>query len=42
MRSFFRSMPRRVAAGIHFVCIDQWKTYLSVIAEQAGQAIATS
>lgn len=39
LRSFFRLLPRRVAAGIRFVCSDLWKAYLNVIAEQAGQAI---
>jgi transposase len=39
LRSFFQIMPRRVAAGIRFVCSDLWKPYLNVIAEHAGQAI---
>ena len=39
LRGFFKVMPKQVKKGIRFVCSDMWKPYLTVIAEQFGEAV---
>ena len=39
LRGFFKVMPEKVKEGIRFVCSDMWKPYLTVIAEQVGEAV---
>lgn len=39
LRSFFRTLTDQVRLGLEFVCSDMWGPYLTVLAEQAGQAV---
>jgi transposase len=39
LRSFFEMLGTEGTAGLRFICSDMWQPYLSVIAQQACQAI---
>jgi transposase len=39
LRGFFETMPKKLAAGLKFVCSDMWQAYINVLKEYAGQAV---
>lgn len=39
LRGFFRTIPKSSLSGLKFICTDMWRHYLTVIAEQAADAV---
>jgi len=39
LRSFFRFLSAKARSSIRFVCSDMWQAYLTVVAEELGDAI---